>query len=347
MPTASTSFVSFVLSAARKPGALLAPAVLLAAAACTPGPAVTPPNVLPDDALCAASSDCAEGERCIGGVCAPSNVRSCESRDECPSDQVCLETGVCGEPTGACAGPDQCLDGFVCDGFTRTCVDPNAGACTTDSDCEGTQGCENGCSCAPGGMCTPNVVTTPDAGNTGGGTDAGNTGGGTDAGHTGGSIDLGGYVLENRESNHGQDYEFPAGVTVRPGQVIVLARYATTREFEEAWNTTLPNDVIYLTNDSDNAAPVVNGGESWALIAPSGGVADGETIEGSKNKSYRRVLLGSASDQDRWAEGGENDATPGHADVSGSGAGLIISEWSDKAGGGNYIYEFIEFVYLP
>ncbi|MBN2357862.1 MAG: hypothetical protein JXR83_00315 [Deltaproteobacteria bacterium] len=343
----------------------------LALAACQP------PQVVPADAhvdkdggilTCTVDDQCPLPLRCIGGLCLD---RECESKEMCPAGQICRD-GYCIDPPEQCSGPEDCPGQLVCEGFSRTCIDPYQGACITSFDCEGQPGCENGCNCSAAGTCVPigqdAAVPPRDAGSPpadSGGPDrapipdAGSAAdtlkpdlGGYDTRRrdaaSAGRIDLTGYRIENREHSPPQLSVIPAGIGLEPGQMLIVGRFSGEAEFELYWGVDLGADVVYITNADANRVPMVNGGEKWALTDPGGSViVDGVTIAGAIGNSYQRITADSASYQSSWSALSDTDATPGSTSLPGSGVGLVISEWSDASGTGHYIYEFIEIYYAP
>jgi len=342
---------------------------VLAFAACQP-PQVDTPDAFVADAgvlMCAVDDQCPLPLRCIGGICLE---RECESKETCPLGKVCRD-GNCTNPPATCSGPEDCPGQTVCEGFSRTCIDPSGGGCVTSVDCAAQAGCENGCNCTSAGTCIPvgqdAAVPQPDAGvrpdsssphDRATPVDAGpadlpkpdlglHDSGRRDVGSAG-RIDLAGYRIENRESSTVQMSAIPDGVGLEPGQMLIVGRFAGPAEFEDFWGVVLGDDVLYITNADSNRVPIVNGGEKWALTNPSGSVVvDGVTITGSAAKSYQRIEAASASYQSSWSTVADTNATPGSTDLPTRGVGLVISEWSDASGIGNYIYEFIEIYYAP
>lgn len=338
--------------------------------------ACQPPSADPPDAraavdagvlTCAVDEQCPLPLRCIGGLCVE---RECESKETCPPGMVCRE-GNCTDPPATCSGPEDCPGQSVCEGFSRTCIDPNQGGCVTSADCDGQEGCQNGCNCSGAGTCVPigrdAAVAPTDAGvppdtatphDSAQPVDAGPADvpkpdlGGHDAGRrdagSASRIDLSGYRIENRELSTVQMSVIPDGIELEPGQMLIVGRFAGPAEFENFWGVVLGDDVVYITNADSNRVPIVNGGEKWALTDPSGStVVDGVTITGSSGKSYQRIEADSASYRSSWSELADTDATPGSTDLPNGNVGLVISEWSDASGIGNYIYEFIEIYYAP
>ncbi len=300
------------------------------------------PRVIEEDAgtqldagtlvTCVDDSQCGPGGRCVQNICGSSE---CTAKAECPAGEVCLE-GSCALPPDECASSAHCPGTTLCDGFSRTCFDPDFTGCLTANDCTQEPGCDDGCTCDDGD-CVPD--------STGG--DAGNPTG-NDAGATpGGSLDLGGYVLENRENDPPQQATIlPNGTSLSAGQVLVIARAVSKSDFENEWGT-LPSNAKFLNaNIEGSGVPIVNGGEKFAVRSRTGTTIDGPTISGSTGMSYQRTDDGDANDDGSWTESADADATPGTIEIASSHVGLVITEWSDSSGGG-YEYEFIELAYLP
>lgn len=155
-------------------------------------------------------------------------------------------------------------------------------------------------------------------------------------------LDLGGWTLEQASST--SVYTFPAGTVLHPGGYLVLGRYADRAAFEIFHGVTLGPDVVYLTNTNSSAAvPMINGDETYTLKDAAAAVMDGPTPAFLlTNLSHHRTDPEALP----WTL---NDDTP----TPGSGveaqdavfSGMVISEASDGAGSGNYIYEFVELYY--
>lgn len=316
---------------------LLALVALLALGGCqnqivdeTPPP--TSGHIDEQDVSCEDDSDCPSRAICRGGLCEDVGA-GCVVKSECSFTEVCI-AGTCAPPTGTCATSEECPGATMCDGFSRTCFDPNASGCEGDGECALEPGCEEGCTCAANGLCVP-VVEEP-------GTDPDPV----DPPPTGPPIELGGYVLENRETEPATQLGvLPAGLSLQPGQRLVIGRNANRSDFQDYWGVPFGADVVYLNAEVENAGvPIVNGGERWALLSPLGTVVDGTTIVGSKERSYRRIAVGNASSPSNWREGPADDAAPGDRTLPSTGVGLVISQWSDAS---TFRYEFVELYYAP
>jgi hypothetical protein len=298
----------------------------------------TPTDDEPFVAACEIDAECDPGDFCSGGVCEPVevDVGGCASRADCPSGQVCVD-GSCGAPPSSCAHSEECPDALLCDGFSGTCFDPDASGCQTDDECRLEPGCEGGCRCSSG-ACSPSPVgpdpVDPDP---------------VDPDPVdpdpipGDAISLDNYTIENREHDPAIQVGVLSGISLSPGQVLVIGRNATKAEFEADWGVSLGANVVYFNNANQNGGvPVINGNETWALLSPSGTILDGETEPGATGKSYQRTggtML--------WSEVNDTEATPGTVDLPATGVGLVISEWSDASGTGRFPFEFLELYYAP
>lgn len=305
--------------------------------------------------LCEDSDDCGEAELCFGGQCQPVAPGGCTTKAECGAGDVCVD-GACTVPPADCGSSEHCPGAQVCDGFTRSCFDPIATGCLSDADCALEPECANGCSCDATGGCmalgsdpeptdpepTDPEPTDPEP------TDPEPTDPDPPA-PTGDALSLSGYVLENREhSPPSQVGVLPAGTELEPGQRLIVSRDADRAAFEAHWEVTLGPDVVFLNAEAGNSGvPIVNGGEKWALVSPVGTDIDGETITGSTDSAYTRTQMTSAGSASAWAELAADLATPGVVDLPTTGVGLVISEWADAPGTGNYIYEYVELYYAP
>ena len=313
--------------------------------ACLPGKQVpTDAAANGDELFCVANEECPDGWTCLSGVC---SEHECEIKDTCPEGKVCSD-GWCADPPEHCAGPEDCPGDWACEGFSRTCINPNPTGCSTAFDCASEPGCEDGCDCNSSGECVPQNI--PDAGPQdanrpdSAGVDHNSS---FDAGPPPG-LDISGYKIENRENNPVVHFVvLPEGTRILPGQTLIIGRDAEKSAFEQAWNVSL-HDQVYLTSHATTVGvPIINGGERWALLSPAGTMIDGITVTGVKNKSYQRVDADEASYSSSWNDVDYSNATPGSSSLPSSGVGLVISEWSDQPETGMYDYEFIELYYAP
>jgi hypothetical protein len=319
------------------PARLLSCSLLFLLAGCTvplggPPPGDSGPTTPPDAvSACEDDDDCEERSLCRGGLCADVGP-GCVRKSECGAGLVCVE-GACASPPATCSSSEECPGARLCDGFSKSCFDPNGTGCSSSGDCALEPGCAQGCACLGSGACEPLPPT------------------GTDAGPApvGEPLELGGFVVENREhSPPTQVGVLPAGTRLTPGQRLIIARNAARGAFESFWGVSLGSDVVFLNAEVGNSGvPIVNGGESWALVSPLGTVVDGPTMAGQSGTAYRRINGGAASAAGTWSDAPAEDAAPGAASPPALGPGLQVSQWSDATGSGSFIYEFVELVYAP
>jgi len=138
-------------------------------------------------------------------------------------------------------------------------------------------------------------------------------------------------------------YTIPAGTVIPANGYVVIGRDATKAAFEAFWGVTLGSNVIYLT--TAGAFPQINGSENYTLKNASGTVIDGPTIStsSSANQDLRRIdPCTGAGITSNWTVGVTTLANPGSGAGAGCAKGVVINEFSDAAGTGNFIYEFVE-----
>ena len=141
------------------------------------------------------------------------------------------------------------------------------------------------------------------------------------------------------------NYIIPDGTFVNPGGYIIIARDSNKESFEIFWGINLSSDVIFI--NGDNNFPSINGDETFELQDNNSNVLDGPT--GLPMDSYNTVQrLHSTYDPtlpESWSISSDIYATPGSGAFGDETAGLIINEYSDASGTGNWRYEFIELYY--
>lgn len=299
------------------------------------------PGAADDVTACEDDTDCAGRALCRAGLCQEVGP-GCVRKSECGDGLVCVE-GECAPPPESCSSSEECPGALLCDGFSRSCFDPNASGCRSDGECALEPGCEGGCTCEADGSCA--AVATPDPGDD----EPPPSDDPPPPPSSGEAIDLGGFLLENREHEPPtQVGVIPGGTVLEPGQHLVIARDADRAAFEAYWGVSLDERVIFLNAQAGNSGvPIVNGGERWALVSPLGTDVDGVTIEGAQGAAYRRVSPSGPGSPASWQEADATLAVPGHTMLPSSGVGLAIAQWSDAPGSGSYVYEFVELYYAP
>lgn len=306
--------------------------------ACTTATSGTTP---PQDAgtnggFCSLDTDCPNGNRCRGGIC---QAAECTVREDCLSPLVCVD-GECVSvnPNAGCTSASECPVPYLCDGFSRRCFNPDTG------EFLGGGSSSSGGSSSVGGNSSTTGSSQPGNSSAMGSSSSSTTGGGS------GTFDLGGWRVENRESgNPNQTTVIPAGTRVPRGGLLIIARDCSRREFEDRWGVTLDTNTVVFLNAANptEGVPIVNGGEKFSLYNRSNQVEDGPTIAGSTGKAFRRTAAGAPGSMASWNVVDDRQATPGVTDLPGGTTGVLISEWSDRSGSGEYFYEYIELYVNP
>ena len=138
-------------------------------------------------------------------------------------------------------------------------------------------------------------------------------------------------------------YTIPAGTIIPANGYVVIGRDATKAAFQTFWGVTLGTNVVYLT--TAGAFPQINGSENYTLKNASGTVIDGPTISEASgaNQDLQRIDPCTAANiASNWRVGVTTLANPGSGAGAGCAKGVVINEFSDAAGTGNFIYEFVE-----
>ncbi len=321
---------------------LLFATVGLACTSSTSG--TTPPlDAGPNAGFCSLDTDCPNTSRCRGGIC---QAAECVTREDCLSPLICTD-GECVSvnPNAGCTNTAECPVSYLCDGFSRRCFNPDTGEFLGG----GTSSSSGGGSSLAGSSSTGGVSSVM-PGSSGGASSSSSSSSSSSTSGSGGLFDLGGWRVENRESgNPNQTTVIPTGTRVPRGGLLIIARDCSRREFEDRWGVTLDtNNVVFLNaaNPSEGV-PIVNGGEKFSLYNRSNQVEDGPTIVGSTSKAFRRTAAGSPGSQSSWDVVDDRQATPGVVDLPSGTSGVIISEWSDRSGNGEYFFEYIELYVNP
>ncbi len=157
------------------------------------------------------------------------------------------------------------------------------------------------------------------------------------------SVDVSGWRLV--QANSAITYTLPAGSLIPAGGYLIVARDATKAAFEAFWRggTALPSNVLYV--NSAGAFPQINGSENYALNNAAGTRVDGATISmaSAANQALRRKdPCQAAGTTASWNVGATTTADPGLGAGVGCAKGVVINEFADAAGTGNFIYEFVE-----
>ena len=153
--------------------------------------------------------------------------------------------------------------------------------------------------------------------------------------------DISGWTVT--QANASITYTIPAGTVIPANGYVIIARNATKAAFQTFWGVTLGSNVIYLT--TAGAFPQINGSENYTLKNTSGTTIDGPTIStsSSANQDLQRIDPCTAANiTSNWTISATTAANPGSGAGAGCAKGVVINEFSDAAGSGNFIYEFIE-----
>ncbi len=158
-----------------------------------------------------------------------------------------------------------------------------------------------------------------------------------------GGVDISGWRLV--QANSAVTYTLPAGTVVPAGGYAIIARDATKAAFEAFWRggAALPANVVYV--NSAGAVPLINGSENFTLRNAAGTTVDGPTVSmasGANQALRRKDPCNAANASASWNIGATTTADPGTGAGAGCAKGMVINEFADAAGTGNFIYEFVE-----
>ena len=155
------------------------------------------------------------------------------------------------------------------------------------------------------------------------------------------STDISGWTIT--QANATVTYTVPAGTIVPANGYVVIGRQATKAAFQTFWGVTLAANVVYL--DAAGAFPQINGSENYTLKNAAGTVIDGPTISmasGANQDLQRKDPCLAAGTASSWNVLATTSANPGSGAAAGCAKGMVINEFSDAAGSGNFVYEFLE-----
>jgi len=150
------------------------------------------------------------------------------------------------------------------------------------------------------------------------------------------------------QSNSSGTFQIPAGTTIPENGYVIIGRNATKQQFETHWRAgvPLPANVVYIK--AGGTFPVINGSEKYTLFNAAGAKVDGPTIgmspSGGKSLQRENPCV-SASLISNWKVLAYASATPGAGAGTGCAKGVVINEFSDAEGTGNFIFEFVELHY--
>jgi hypothetical protein len=162
----------------------------------------------------------------------------------------------------------------------------------------------------------------------------------------GGGLDIAGWRIDQRNSTN--SFTLPAGTQIPSGGYLIVGRDATQIAFEAFWRggAPLPSNAVYV--NSGGALPVINGDEDYALYNAAGTRKDGFTIKmpaSALSTVQRKDPCLAAGKSGSWTITASANATPGSGAGTGCAKGVVINEFADAAGTGNFVYEFVELHY--
>ena len=157
------------------------------------------------------------------------------------------------------------------------------------------------------------------------------------------SVNVAGWRIT--QANATNSFTLPAGTTIPAGGYLIVARSATKSAFETFWRggAALPANVVYV--NSAGALPVINGDETFTLFNAAGTRVDGATIAmpaSALSTVQRKDPCLAAGTSSSWTITASSNATPGSGAGAGCAKGVVINEFSDAAGTGNFVFEFVE-----
>ncbi len=145
------------------------------------------------------------------------------------------------------------------------------------------------------------------------------------------------------QANSSSTFIIPAGTVIPDNGYLIVARNTTKTAFETFWGVTLASNVVFI--DANDAMPVINGSENFTLQNASGTKVDGRTpsMSSTGGQSFQRKdPCLSATKLSSWNVLPSTSGTPGTGAAAGCAKGMVINEFSDATGTGNFVYEFIE-----
>ena len=140
-------------------------------------------------------------------------------------------------------------------------------------------------------------------------------------------------------------FTLPAQTKIAPDGYVIVARNASKAAFEAFWRggTPLPANVVYV--DAGGSFPVINGSERYRLRNAGGTVVDGigaAMTAGGLQSIQRKDPCLAPGPASSWNFLGTSAATPGTGAGPGCAKGVVINEFSDASGTGNFKFEFVE-----
>lgn len=148
-------------------------------------------------------------------------------------------------------------------------------------------------------------------------------------------INISGYKL--RQFNALFNFVFPDTI-LHEGDFIVIGRDCSKDSFETFWNTAFGDNVLYF--NSNDAIPKINGDEIFALFDSTGMLID--STYASQPSDGGVSMQRDSSNVNTWNSYPSSSANPASFSGGNHGSGLLITEFADTLGTGNFIFEFVE-----
>lgn len=157
------------------------------------------------------------------------------------------------------------------------------------------------------------------------------------------STDISGWKVV--QANSAATYTLPAGTVIPANGYVIVGRDATKAAFETFWRggVALPANAVYV--NSAGLMPLINGSETYTLQNASSVTVDGPTVAmaaAAGNTMQRVNPCTAAGTASNWTTSAAGSATPGSGAAAGCAKGVVINEFADALGTGNFIYEFVE-----
>ncbi|HKI05334.1 MAG TPA: fibronectin type III domain-containing protein [Thermoanaerobaculia bacterium] len=148
--------------------------------------------------------------------------------------------------------------------------------------------------------------------------------------------DLAGWKLVNSHADF--SYTFPAGSEIPANGYLVVGRESDRAAFEAEWGP-LPAGTLYVNSGNEI---LVNGtARPYRLLDAQGNVVDGPTAEVKAGQSRHRTA-GCQEGAAAWGQRQDNSGDPGRGAPASCGAGVILTELSDR---GDFHHEFVEIFF--
>jgi len=156
-------------------------------------------------------------------------------------------------------------------------------------------------------------------------------------------LNISGFIIDQLSSE--KRFIIPENTEINPQGYLIIARDSNKTNFENFWGVSFSSNITFV--DSDNTFPSINGDETFILKNKTNVTIDGPT--GLSLTTYHTVeRINATFDstlESSWNISTDNYATPSWGAKGDKTAGLVINEYSDVSGSGNWRYEFIEIYY--